>query len=355
MSKVLLVIPEYPLGGAERQIFELANSYDNLFQVIDLKSSKKSRTVDNVDIMGFDIDVLHLKTKNKIVRRFKRYWCLLKLFFKFYSMNADTIVFYNPIFLSLAFFLKIFSDFKIVFSIREYKSSLFSVVGVYLFKKMDLVYTNTPRVKMKLSELGVNCELVLNTITSINVDDKLKRNKDEILVISNLEPHKAIHILLYATKNMSLTINIAGKISNSVYFDYCKKIAEESCCRVNFLGAIPQDNLQEYLKNATCLVHPSILEGTSNAILDAISTGTPLLVSDIPENSYLVDDLDVFLFCANDISDLQLKLKFLLNNSEDYIVLSKLEYLKSRLGIKFSAENLNKIVRLLRDDKVENF
>ena len=348
--KYWLIAPEYPLGGAERQMFELAKSNKDSFQLIDLKSADKNRIIDGVNIIGLGTDVLHLNTKNKVIRRFKRYFSFYSLLIKLKKERAGTVVFYNPIFFLLAYFLKKNTDIKVVFSMREYKPSLFKFLNLYILKKIDLIYTNTPRVKAKLNELGVNCDLILNTINVENTQQTLTRNKNEIFVVSNLEPHKAIHILLYATQNMSLTINIAGRLSNPDYYNYCQSIAKTSSCTINFLGAIPQESLRAYLIKSSCLVHPSILEGTSNAILDAIGTSTPLLVSDIPENSYLVDDLDCFTFRANNTEELKLKLSTLLKNSEETETLNKLELLRARLNIKFSTNNLAQITRLLNDD-----
>jgi len=347
MKKVWLVVIEYPLGGAERQIFELASSDTERFQLVDLKSSFTNRIVGENMIIGLNHDILHLNTKNKIFRRIKRYVSLYKLFFIIRSKDIDAVVFYNTVFISLAYWLKLFTNIKIIFSIREYKPFLFRGINLFFLKNLDLLYTNTPRVKASLNELDINCELILNTINDINSNIDTKRNKNKIIVISNLEPHKSIHILLLATKEMNITINIAGKISNLQYYSYCKKIAADSNCVVNFLGAVSQDILQEHLKNATCLVHPSTLEGTSNAILDAISTKTPLLVSDIPENCYLVDDIDLFLFRKNDIEDLKIKLEFLLSENKNSDIFNKLEYLKNRLDIKFSKNNLNKIWQII--------
>lgn len=347
--KYWLIAPEYPFGGAERQMFELAKSNKDSFKLIDLKSVDENRIIDGVNIIGFSIDVLHLNTKNKIIRRFKRYLSFYSLLIRLKKQSAGTVVFYNPIFFSLAYFLKKNSNIRVVFSIREYKPSLFKLLNLYILKKIDLIYTNTPRVKAKLNELGVNCDLVLNTINIESTQQVTTRKKNEILVISNLEPHKAVHILLYATQDMSLTINIAGKLSNPEYYNYCQSIAKNSECSINFLGSIPQEVLKEYLTKSSCLVHPSILEGTSNAILDAIGTGTPLLVSDIPENSYLVDDIDCFTFRSNNIEDLKFKLVTLLENSEEPEVLNKLEFLKVRLDMKFSPGNINQIFRLLND------
>jgi glycosyltransferase involved in cell wall biosynthesis len=147
---------------------------------------------------------------------------------------------------------------------------------------------------------------------------------------------------------MKLNIRVAGKLSNPVYYKKCQKIAENSCCNIEFLGSIEKDAIHKLMKKATCLIHPSLLEGTSNAILDAINTETPLLVSDIPENSYLVDDFNDFLFSSNDELELKSKIEYLLENrfSDEYK--SKMRFLNERLSFKFSNKNLSKIHHFLQ-------
>jgi galacturonosyltransferase len=42
------------------------------------------------------------------------------------------------------------------------------------------------------------------------------------------------------------------------------------------------DDLREYYKNAHAIIHPSFHEGMSNVLLEAASSGRPILASNIP-------------------------------------------------------------------------
>ncbi len=346
MTKTWLVAPDFPLGGAERQMYEAAKLMPNEAVLVGMKSKGDRRDDSGALVIGLDNDVLHLHIKNKVYRRFKRYLSLFKLYKKIKEEKVSQIVFYNPVFLSLAFFLS-FTKVKVAFSIREYKPSIFRGLSLICLKNVDVLFTNTTRVKNKLSELSMTCTLVLNTIHSAPLVKSNKRCEGAVLVISNLEPHKNLHFLLKATKNMSLKINVAGKISNLSYYNLCKAIADESNCEVNFFGSISQEDLNKQLVTTTCLIHPSLIEGTSNAILDAINTNTPLLVSDIPENSYLVDDFNSFLFSVHDELQLARKVTNLLNTYKTQEYKQQQAYLKNRVETKFSKENLSELVKLL--------
>lgn len=346
MIRTWLIAPIFPFGGAERQMHEVAKLSSDDIALVDMKSAIKERHYDGAQVIGLDNDVLHLHIKNKVYRRFKRYLSLYKLYKKIKEKKISQVVFYNPIFLSLAFVLS-FTNVKVIFSVREYKGSLFKGVSLICLKRVDVLFTNTTRVKNKLSELNTPCRLVLNTIMHIPLVDHNDRVEETVLVISNLEPHKNLHFLLKSTKNMSFKINVAGKISNQEYYRRCKAIAEESNCEVSFLGSISQKELNQQLLRTSCLIHPSLIEGTSNAILDAINTSTPLLVADIPENSYLVDDLDSFLFSVDDELQLERKITSLLNTCPPQKYKQQQAYLKNRLETKFSKENISELVKLL--------
>jgi glycosyltransferase involved in cell wall biosynthesis len=64
--------------------------------------------------------------------------------------------------------------------------------------------------------------------------------------------------------------------------------------RVHFFGAVP--DTAPYLQAADALVLPSVSEGMSNALLEAMSTALPVLASDIEGNRALIDQTTGLLF-----------------------------------------------------------
>ena len=63
---------------------------------------------------------------------------------------------------------------------------------------------------------------------------------------------------------------------------------QEQGCRSSVHFAGPVQNVSEYLRQARLFVLPSRVEGLSNALLEAMSWGLPVLVSDIPANLSVV-------------------------------------------------------------------
>jgi glycosyltransferase involved in cell wall biosynthesis len=61
--------------------------------------------------------------------------------------------------------------------------------------------------------------------------------------------------------------------------------------RVVFLGRLPAGSVPELLDAADVFAQPSVYEGHSNALLEAMAAGLPILASDIPsQRETLTDD-----------------------------------------------------------------
>jgi glycosyltransferase involved in cell wall biosynthesis len=66
---------------------------------------------------------------------------------------------------------------------------------------------------------------------------------------------------------------------------------------VQFSGWLPRDEVRKAYQSATFLVHASSYEGMSNVILEALASGLPVVASQIPGNTELIqDDANGFLF-----------------------------------------------------------
>jgi len=100
-------------------------------------------------------------------------------------------------------------------------------------------------------------------------------------------PEKGLHDLIGAyrrVKNPDFKIVIAGDADHET--DYSRKIKKmakerEGVVLTGFISGMP---LQELYSNAGLFVLPSYYEGLPIALLEALSYGLPVLVSDIPQN-----------------------------------------------------------------------
>jgi len=86
---------------------------------------------------------------------------------------------------------------------------------------------------------------------------------------------------------------------------YCRELVRRrNIAAVAFKGFV--DNVRDYLQAADVFVHPSLREGLSNAVLEAISCGLPVIAaSGTPGNSSMIDDKrSGWLFDPHRVEDL---------------------------------------------------
>jgi len=157
-------------------------------------------------------------------------------------------------------------------------------------------------------------------------NDTLKEfglEKDKYLVmISRLVAHKGAHYLIKAFKNAKaknpqilkdykLAI-VGGSAFTDKYVNYLHRLADNDKDIV-FTDNQSGKKLVELYANAKMLVHPSENEGLPITVLQAMSHGKPVLVSDIPEHQEVVTDSQ-FWFTNASILSLTNKIIGLLKN-----------------------------------------
>lgn len=134
-----------------------------------------------------------------------------------------------------------------------------------------------------------------------------------ILFVGRLVPEKGCHLLLdaFARVRTDKLLVIAG--SSSFSQEYADGLRRQAGERVRFLDWVQGPLLEELWSNAYLVVQPSTLEGLSIALLEALSYGRCVLVSDIPENMEVVGEAGV-PFRSGDAADLRTRLQALLDD-----------------------------------------
>jgi len=151
-----------------------------------------------------------------------------------------------------------------------------------------------------------------------------------ILAVARLIKHKGIHYLIEAYKKLLQVHGLdpnnwpGGRVRKLVivgapsytddYFSFLKNLASNTP-NIIFAGFQTGDTLAQLFANAYLYVHPSEAEGLSITILEAMSYGTCVLVSNIPENVESVDHAG-FTFQSKNVNDLYEMLVYLLDFPE---------------------------------------
>jgi len=146
---------------------------------------------------------------------------------------------------------------------------------------------------------------VLNGVLPIKVE-KHETNKVRLGIVGRFVPLKSQHYLIEAVASMSSTKDMALEFfGDGELLDknkqLCKKLIPEM--EVTFHGLVP--NRDSIFKQLDILVVTSETEGLSLAILEAMSSRTPVIASNVGGNPELVtDEFNGFLYEYADIHKL---------------------------------------------------
>lgn len=175
-----------------------------------------------------------------------------------------------------------------------------------LYQQVDCVVTSSSVTRNILLDFGVKTKIVEipNGVNlqrfqpSHNADDRLRikrslglndQNK-MILNIGAIDPRKGIDLLLESWGRFALDwpgvhlffIGMRHDLNNPKLENFRKEIerlvkSSGASDRVHFLGYV--DNVEDYLKAADLFVFPSLREGMGNAVLEAMATGVPVILT----------------------------------------------------------------------------
>lgn len=113
-----------------------------------------------------------------------------------------------------------------------------------------------------------------------------KKSNDQeysLIYTGSLYPHKNITVVLQLLQQQpNVTLTIIG--SRSVFRDQVEQQCREMAIldQVRFAGYVPDEKLAALYQTADALVQPSLSEGFGLTGLEALATGLPAIVSDIP-------------------------------------------------------------------------
>ena len=138
-----------------------------------------------------------------------------------------------------------------------------------------------------------------------------------ILFLARIVPEKGLHYLIEAYQQVETDkrLVIAGGVSHSrEYMEQIHAMAAKDS-RILMTDFVQGQVLEELCSNAYLFVLPSDVEGMAVSLLEAMSYGNCCLVSDIKENTEVVETHAV-TFRKGDVSDLREKLRELLSDAE---------------------------------------
>lgn len=117
------------------------------------------------------------------------------------------------------------------------------------------------------------------------------------------------------------------------------------CPNIIHVGFVAHDLIPDYLNAADVYVFPSLAEGCSNSIVEAMSCGLPIISSDMPFNYDILDDKNAILVNPQDIDQISSAIADLKNNRQKLSAMAANSINKAeKLTLPVRAQNIMKFI-----------
>ena len=176
---------------------------------------------------------------------------------------------------------------------------MFQRLSKYIWKRAKNVIANSEGLKELAQKTapGQEIDVIYNGV-DLNkfypLPDKVINEKIKLISTGRLIERKGYAYLIDAlkdNKNVELTLIGEGDLTDDL-----KKRSKVNNVEVKFIGRVAHDKIPDYLRSADIFVLPSLNEGMSNSILEAMACGLPVVATDtggskelIKENGYIVN------------------------------------------------------------------
>ena len=87
------------------------------------------------------------------------------------------------------------------------------------------------------------------------------------------------------------------------------------CENILYKGMVQHEDLKFYLNASDCFVLPTLAEGCSNAVVEALACGMPIISSDLPFNHDVLNEDNSLLIDPNDVNAITRSIETLRDNS----------------------------------------
>ena len=313
-------------GGGQVSLFNLVKNLDtSIFKphvCLPAKGSLANR------LQEHDIDVSIVELPNivvfKVYRNLKALYNLLMLTKKY---NINLIHTDGPRNTFYAGLVGKINKLPLVWHVRAYGSDKYDRILVHLSSMLILV-ADSLRSRFSWIESdkklvtiynGVDLSEFRRKIEPFYIRRKFSINEDSLLIssIGRLEPLKGQKYLIEACgmikeKLRDFRLLIVGEIVDSIYHQKCKEVASDFGIqnRVIFSGHLTDIN--QILNETDIFVLPSLSEGFSRSLIEAMGASKPVVATNVGGNSEaFIDNVSGLIVPPKNIGLLSEKIHFL--------------------------------------------
>ena len=345
--KVLVFVTQLEAGGAQKAAFNLSNGLNakkHNSQVVFLYRKNNSYQNENYKL---------IRENKPSISSLVSFIRDLILFLR--DEKPDAIIsftYYSNILVQLSGYLL---GIKIRIASQRNPSYSYPLVARFLDRilgTLNLYSHNVMVSKTVLSSFDKyppaylkRCIVIYNGVKEHHIDlgrnalrEKLniEINRFVLINVGRLSDQKNQELLIKAIKGVygiQLLIIGEGELENHLKL-------KASGLDVKFLGQVGPESVREYLKASDLFVFPSKFEGMSNALLEALSVGIPVLVSSITEQKEVLSDGEVEYGITLDPNDHLEWRNSILALRDSLVEREHLSKLSAKRGKHFSIENM---------------
>jgi glycosyltransferase involved in cell wall biosynthesis len=299
-------VPAYRAGGPIRSVLNITSTFGDHADFYIITSNKdlgeeqplKGVKENNWTSVG-STKVMYLNTTNQTTERYK----------KLLTEIQPDVVYFNSLFsknftlmpLSLVKKETSLNGVKIILAprgmlgkgalaIKPLKKKLFFLYVRFTqrFKNITWHASTQQEVNEIQAQFSKNAQTVVaENLAMLPQDVKVKSKSTQdqlkVLFVSRISVKKNLQLVVEAIakskhkRNIQLTI--IGGVEEEAYFKTIESMLKNEQIEYHYLGAIPQEQLREQYENSHLFCLPSFHENYGHAIVEALSFGLPILIS----------------------------------------------------------------------------
>jgi glycosyltransferase involved in cell wall biosynthesis len=235
----------------------------------------------------------------------------------------------------------------------------------YILKNINKVICTTTKMKEELLNEGINKDKMILIHNGVKIKEFYRsyESNNNLVYAGRFIKNKNINTLVFALLRV---IQITGKkvklnlIGDGPEKENIVNLIKELHLEENVVLTGMVDNPEDFLKKSDIFVLPSLVEGLSNSLIEAISYKLPCIVSNIPGNTEVIGDIDSgyniengqfmvtgygVLFNPSDVEGLANSIKHLLDNKKIRETISENAYskIKNEFDIEVIAEKYSRL------------